>query len=112
VLRILRGVHPNGATCNEISERLINRDPDITRMTDRLEKQKFVRRERATTDRRVVKIFITENGLRRLQELDPLVQTMPKKMLGELGRKQLVQLLELLAGVREVSSRLDLNFSK
>jgi DNA-binding MarR family transcriptional regulator len=107
MLRILRGTYPHGFTCTEISERLIHRDPDITRMTDRLETQKLVRRERAVKDRRVVRVLITEEGLARLKQLDGPVRSMPRRMLGKLGKRQLLQLLKLLAGVREVSSRLD-----
>ena len=36
VLRILRGA-PEGLPCGEIASRMITRDPDITRLLDRLE---------------------------------------------------------------------------
>ena len=36
VLRILRG-SPDGLPCSEIASRMITRDPDITRLLDRLE---------------------------------------------------------------------------
>ena len=38
VLRILRGA-PAGLSCREIGNRMITRDPDITRLLDRLEKR-------------------------------------------------------------------------
>ncbi len=53
VLRILRGA-PDGLTCGEIGARMITRDPDITRLVDRLEKQNLVIRGRENSDRRVV----------------------------------------------------------
>src|ERR1017187_4920336 len=53
VLRILRG-SPDGLTCGEIANRMITRDPDITRLLDRLEKRNLVSRCRDTGDRRVV----------------------------------------------------------
>ena len=37
VLRILRGAGKEGASCKDIGERLLARDPDITRLMDRLE---------------------------------------------------------------------------
>jgi len=37
VLRILRGSHPAKLACSDIAERMIDRDPDITRLIDRLE---------------------------------------------------------------------------
>ena len=112
VLRILRGTHPAGLPCSEISKRLIHRDPDITRMTDRLEQAGLVRRERGSADRRVVEVRITETGLSRLKELDPVVLTMPKKVLGQLGKRRLLQLLKLLADVRKVPSVKNIQFSK
>jgi len=36
-LRILRGAGSHGLACQEIAERMINRDPDITRLLDRLD---------------------------------------------------------------------------
>ena len=43
VLRILRGA-PEGLPCSEIGKRMITRDPDITRLLDRLEKRDLVTR--------------------------------------------------------------------
>src|SRR4051812_14632855 len=45
VLRILRG-SPEGLTCGEIANRMITRDPDITRLLDRLEKRNLISRSR------------------------------------------------------------------
>src|SRR5579872_6336077 len=58
VLRILRGVSPQGIACQEIARRMITRDADLTRLLDRLESQGLLRRERQTDDRRVIHIFI------------------------------------------------------
>ena len=43
VLRILRGA-PEGLPCGEIASRMITRDPDITRLLDRLEKRGLISR--------------------------------------------------------------------
>jgi hypothetical protein len=45
-LRILRGAGVGGRTCSEIAERMINRDPDITRLLARLERRGLVVRSR------------------------------------------------------------------
>ena len=47
VLRILRGA-PDGLLCGEIANRMITRDPDVTRLLDRLEKRKLIERHRGT----------------------------------------------------------------
>jgi DNA-binding MarR family transcriptional regulator len=101
VLRILRGMGEAGISCQEIANRMITRDPDLTRLLDRLEKRGLVSRQRQNADRRVVKTFISEKGLALLTELDRPVQEMHLKVLGHLGRERLKQFLELLEMARE-----------
>ena len=62
VLRILRGA-PKGLPCGEIAGRMITRDPDITRLLDRLAKRGLIARRRETRDRRVVLTKIAPEGL-------------------------------------------------
>src|SRR5215469_14234820 len=70
VLRILRG-SPDGLNCGEIGRRMITRDPDITRLLDRLEKRGLISRHRDDQrDRRVVSARITAHGLDLLSQLD------------------------------------------
>jgi DNA-binding MarR family transcriptional regulator len=96
VLRILRGSHPTRLPCGDIAERMIARDPDITRLVDRLGRRGLVTRSRSRQDRRVVEVGITEKGLHVLQSLDGHVDRFPKAMLGHLGLKKLEQLVALL----------------
>jgi len=95
VLRILRG-SPEGLPCGEIASRMITRDPDITRLLDRLEKRGLISRCRETKDRRMVMARITPEGLKLLARLDEPVQTAHRKQLGHLGRERLRALTELL----------------
>src|SRR5947208_9435051 len=74
VLRILRGA-PEGLPCGEIANRMITRDPDITRLLDRLEKRGLISRSREVKDRRTVTARITPAGLKLLGSLDEPVQT-------------------------------------
>ena len=99
VLRILRGSHPATLTCSDVGERMIARDPDVTRLVDRLATRGLVERIRSRRDRRVVDVGITDRGLAVLRELDAHVQRMPKAMLGHLGAKKLRQLGNLLESV-------------
>src|SRR5690349_18138329 len=70
VLRVLRGSGPEGATCGEVIERLIQRDPDVTRLLDRLERRGLIDRGRDSRDRRVVRTRITAEGLEIIASLD------------------------------------------
>jgi DNA-binding MarR family transcriptional regulator len=96
VLRILRGSHPNRLACGEIAERMISRDPDITRLIDRLSARDLVDRVRSVRDRRVVEVGITSQGRAVLKDLDGHAEQMPKAMLGRLGPRKLAQLAQLL----------------
>src|ERR1700694_5857255 len=80
VLRILRG-SPEGLPCGEIASRMITRDPDITRLLDRLEKRTLISRCRETKDRRMVMARITPEGLRLLARLDEPGQTAHRQQL-------------------------------
>jgi DNA-binding MarR family transcriptional regulator len=99
VLRILRG-SPDGLPCGEIANRMITRDPDITRLLDRLEKRGLISRWRESKDRRVVLGRITPNGLKLLTRLDQPVEEAHRKQLGHLGKDRLRALAELLAAAR------------
>jgi DNA-binding MarR family transcriptional regulator len=102
VLRILRGA-PEGLPCGEIAKRMITRDPDITRLLDRLEKRGLISRSREARDRRTVMARITGAGLKLLARLDEPIQEAHRKQLGHLGRERLRLLTDLL---REARSKL------
>ena len=95
VLRILRG-SPEGLTCGEIGNRMITKDPDITRLLDRLEKRRLISRHRGEKDRRVVLTRITAGGMELLGRLDQPVRDTHRRLLGHLGMEQLQTLRELL----------------
>lgn len=99
VLRILRGAEPDGLTCSAIADRVLNRDPDVTRLIDRLSRDGLARRDRDTADRRVVRVSITPAGRATLKRLDQTVVEVPKRVLGHLGPRRLKQLNTLLDAV-------------
>jgi DNA-binding MarR family transcriptional regulator len=95
-LRILRGAGETGVTCSEISERMLTRDPDVTRLIDRLEARGLIARRRCDKDRRVVHTHITQAGLDLLAEIDRPQHTWTKEQLGHLTEQQLRDLIALL----------------
>ena len=100
VLRILRGAGRQGVSCGEISDRMVTRDSDITRLLDRLEGRGLVERGRDERDRRVVVQRITAKGLALLQELDAPIERVHQRQLRHMTRAQLRQLTELLEKAR------------
>jgi len=99
VLRILRGT-PEGLPCGEIASRMITRDPDVTRLLDRLEKRGLIARWRETKDRRMVMARITPDGLKLLSRLDRPMQDIHRKQLSHLGLERLRALSKLLQAAR------------
>ena len=100
VLRILRGA-AEGLACGEIANRMITRDPDVTRLLDRLEKRGLIARNRETKDRRMVLTRITDKGLELLERMDAPVRQAHVQQLGHLGQKRLDALTELLRVCRD-----------
>jgi DNA-binding MarR family transcriptional regulator len=101
VLRILRGAREDGLACGEVAERMVTRDPDVTRLLDRLESRGLIRRARETGDRRVIRTWITAEGVRILKSLDGPVATLHERQLGRLGEKRLQALVKVLEEARE-----------
>ena len=101
VLRILRGAGTAGLTAGEIGERMITRDPDVTRLLDRLERRGLVERWRCTADRRVVWTRITGAGRDAIAPLDAPVDELHRDLLKHMGDDRLRQLVELLEVARD-----------
>jgi len=100
VLRILRGAGPDGLPCRGIGERMISRDPDMTRLLDRMEKVGLITRARQKDDRRVVKTQITEAGLSLLQKLDQPMRDLHQRQFQHMAAAQLKTLVDLLDALR------------
>jgi len=100
VLRILRGAGRAGLACREIGERMISRDPDITRLLDRMEKRNLITRERQSDDRRVVKTYVTPEGLEVLKTLDRPVSALHKRQFQGIAPAKLKVLAAMLEEIR------------
>ena len=101
ILRILRGQKGEGLPSSKITPRMISCVPDITRLVDRLEKAGLVKRERSKADRRIVKIAITEDGMDLLGTLDEPVRVLDKGLLGHMTKKELQNVIQLMAKARQ-----------
>jgi DNA-binding MarR family transcriptional regulator len=99
VLRILRGVHPQGHPRCEIARRMIERAPDVTRLVDRLQRRGLVRRTRGDTDQRQALTSITAKGLRLLEAMEPTIESHTQTLLRKLNddnRRELARLCNLI----------------
>ncbi|MCX6620147.1 MAG: MarR family transcriptional regulator [Acidobacteria bacterium] len=101
LLRILRGAGADGITCSQAAERMVNHDPDITRLMDRLEARGLIARERGRQDRRVVISRITGGGLSLLESIDVPLAGYFTEQYGHLGAQKLETLIALLEEFRQ-----------
>jgi len=100
-LRILRGAGEDGLACSKVGERMINRDPDITRLLDRLEARGLIARSRGKEDRRKIFATISHSGLVLLKKLDPQVEDFIQRLLGDVEENQLRSAVEFLEELRK-----------
>src|SRR5688572_25305861 len=70
VLRILRGSHPKAMMLADITQRMIDKNSNATRLVEKLRQKGFVKREICENNRRQVDILITDKGLQTLKRVE------------------------------------------
>jgi DNA-binding MarR family transcriptional regulator len=70
VLRILRGASPDPVRLTDITERMIDKNSNATRLVEKLRQKGLLKRDICKANRRQVDITITPKGLELLAELD------------------------------------------
>jgi DNA-binding MarR family transcriptional regulator len=100
VLRVLRDEASGGLTCSELAGRMAAADPDITRLLDRLAKQRLVRRRRDLRDRRAVVTEITQEGRRLLESIALSLDAHIRGLFAHMVPARLQLLVELLDEAR------------
>lgn len=100
VLRILRGQYPNPISTSDIRERMLDKMSDVSRIVERLLKKKLLTRRVCKTDKRLVDVLITEDGLALLTRMDVVMDVSDTHMqtLSEAEALQLNDLLDKLRG--------------
>jgi DNA-binding MarR family transcriptional regulator len=99
VLRILRGVHPDGHPRCEIIERMLDPSPDVTRLIDKLVERGLVRRSRSEADRRMTIHTITDEGIELLDELDPKIREVQDWFDARVADRDLQHLSRICEGI-------------
>ncbi|MEM9908010.1 MAG: MarR family transcriptional regulator, partial [Cyanobacteria bacterium P01_D01_bin.44] len=100
VLKVVAREGDGGIPSQSIARFMVARDPDITRLVDKLKKEKLVTRRRDTQDRRVVRISATRSGKEIIQQLDPLIWKLHQQQLEHLSSEKLEVLNQLLVEAR------------
>jgi len=95
VLRILRGVYPEGHARSEIACRMLDRASDVTRLVDRLEARRLVGRARGSEDQRQTVTYITARGIKLLDRMRPAVEAETNHVLSRLNDQDCHELSRL-----------------
>jgi DNA-binding MarR family transcriptional regulator len=96
ILRILKGAN-EPLNVQVIKDRMIERAPNATRLMDKLCSKGYIERIPCEYDRRVVKILITDKGLKLLESIP---NNLNKDLLKNLNEKEAEQLSNLLDKMR------------
>ena len=105
LLRILRGYarkgHAEGVRASEIGGQMVVRVPDVTRLVDRMCDRGLVGRGSCATDKRVKYVFITNKGLKLLEQIDPHIGSLHEQVLGHLSKQELSTISKLMVKARD-----------
>lgn len=96
VLRILRGQKGRPANLNTLSERMVSRMSNTTRLVDKLLEKGYVSRTVCPSNRRKVEILLTEAGAVALRNMDRVVNEAEEKLMQPLADADLRKLNDLL----------------
>lgn len=99
ILRILRGAQDR-VNMHCVKERMIDRAPNATRLTDKLIAKGLVVRERCAEDRRVVYVRISPKGLDMLRAIDEVSKRNADDGLDRISESDAALLNRLLDGWR------------
>lgn len=101
VLRILRGQKGKPASLSCISDKMIHKMSNTTRLVDKLMEKGLVDRIICPENRRKVEITITEEGLKLLQKIDGILEETETQLMSDLKKEELEQLQQLLTRIRK-----------
>jgi len=88
-------------TPSEISESVFREKNSITAVINTLEKEGVVRREPSTSDRRSVKVVITDKGWKEANRLSPIAQELSREALACIDKGKIEELVEIMRDLRE-----------
>lgn len=98
VLRILRGQQGNPIKVSDITERMLDKSSNTSRLVDKLLAKNLAKRTSCESDRRAVDVVITDEGLELLKVLDPFIEDWENRfnIISEAEAEQISALLDKL----------------
>lgn len=105
VLRILKGSHPAPMRVQDISERMLDKTSNTSRLIDKLAAKQFVFKRLCRNDRRAVDIVITDPGLELLEKTTPLIVSL-ESLLHHINPEETERLSDMLDSLRETGDNI------
>jgi DNA-binding MarR family transcriptional regulator len=100
VLRILRGRNGAAASLESITDDMIHRMSNTSRIVDKLLEKGCVERTICPENRRKVNIFITQKGMKLLKKIDAVIDDTEKTLTSPLSKHEMDQLLLILSKLK------------
>lgn len=96
VLRILRGLHPETATVKLLTERMIDKMSNASRLVEKLKRKGLVDRQTCPEDRRRVDVFITDKGMDLVNQASLMIERDLQKTMSKISPEEAAVLNQLL----------------
>jgi MarR family transcriptional regulator, 2-MHQ and catechol-resistance regulon repressor len=103
VLRILKGSHPEPVTSQSIRDVMLDKNPDLTRLCDRLEQKNFITRKENPLNKRQMHIRITSTGIDMVNKITPVLERNTNQFIS-IDENEALQLSDLLDKMRSTPS--------
>ncbi|MFM6982751.1 MAG: MarR family winged helix-turn-helix transcriptional regulator [Chitinophagaceae bacterium] len=100
VLRILKGRKDGYATCGDLKDVMLDKNPDVTRLCDKLVLKKLIVRSNNKSNRRQILLRISDKGLQALEEINPYFAAVNSGLTG-ISADKLEQLSDILDEIRD-----------
>jgi DNA-binding MarR family transcriptional regulator len=100
VLRILKGRKDGYATCGDLKDVMLDKNPDVTRLCDKLVLKKLIVRSNNKNNRRQILLRISDKGLQALEEINPYFAAVNTGLNG-ISAEKLEQMSDILDEIRD-----------
>lgn len=100
ILRILRGMHPEPASVKLLTERMIDKMSNASRLVEKLKQKGMVERRACPADRRQVDVVLTEKGQEILEDASKRIAQMTQQTFSSLSVAEAQSLNSLLDKIR------------
>ncbi len=100
ILRIMRGQYPASCTIQLLKDRMLDKQPDVSRLLDRLHQKDLIERKVSDKDRRRLDLRISQLGMDLLEQMAPEVKSI-ESTLDSLTEEEMQQANALLDRLRD-----------